>query len=188
MRAIGTTVFALVAVAALPVDAAAKCQATAGEPLLPGYVLIVDGELKGEFEMGEQAAYPPSDEILRMETACLRATGSSDPSARQTALVIITKRGVPRVLKSYLGDLADAQAAYRARTGQYAADLADLDFLASHITVPMEMSVGEGGWWAVATVPGSNSTCHVAVGSATREARFQRGPRAAPGTPVCLSS
>lgn len=188
MRGIGTATLALLAVAAIPSTAAAKCQATTMNPVLPGYALIVDGELRGEYATEEEATYPPSEQILTMEVACLRALRSPDPRARQSAVVVITRRGAPRVLKSYLSDLVEAQADYRERTGEYAADLADLDFLATHITVPMEMSVGEAGWWAVATVPGSNSTCQVAIGSAAREARFQRGPRARPGTPVCLRS
>ena len=187
-KSLSTLPLALLAMAALPTGAEAKCLERAGSPILPGYVLIVDGERIGEYAMDAQADMPPSDEILVMEVTCLRAESAPNPNARQAATVVITRRGAPRLLQSYLRDLVEAQKEFHSIAGAYAEDLEELSFLESHIAIPMAMEVGDGGWFAAATIPGSNSTCHVAVGSATRDPRFQRGPRTSGGKPVCYQT
>lgn len=172
---------ALLALATAPLEAAAKCGPRTGSPVLPGYVFIVDGEVVGEFAMDEQPAYPPSEQVLALRVTCLRARGDADPRARQAAVVVVTKQGAEKMLTSYLDDLVAAQEKHRASTGEYARELADLDFFSSHIEIPLQMDVGDGGFAATATLKGSDAACRVAVGSRATDSRRQR----ARNTPVC---
>lgn len=181
MKALLALSVAVLALAAAPLEAAAKCGPKVGSPLLPGYVLIVDGQLVGEFAMDEQPDYPPAEQILLIEMACLSARGAADPRARQAAVVVVTKRGAEKMLTSYLRDLVAAQEEHRSSMGKYARELADLDFFASRIVIPLEMDVGDGGFAATATLGGSDVACRVAVGSHATDSRLQR----APGRPAC---
>lgn len=184
-QALLTLPVALLAAAAMPSEAAAKCLERAGSPVLPGYVLIVDGDRVGEYAMDANPEMPPSEEILVLSVTCVRAAGDENPAARQAATVVVTKKGASRLLNSYLRDLVAAQEEYRSMTGEYTADLARVGFFDSHIEIPIEMEVGRMGWFAAATVPGSNTTCRVAVGTYARDARFGRGALNRSGKPLC---
>lgn len=187
-RSLATLPLALLAMAALPTGAEAKCLERVGSPILPGHVLIVDGERVGEYAMDAQPDLPRSEEILMMEVTCLRAASAGSPNARQAATVVVTRKGAPRLMQQYLRDLVAAQEQYHSLAGEYAEELADLAFLENHIDIPLTMQANGAGWFAVATIHGSESTCQVAVGTAARDPRFQRARRATPGTPVCFRS
>lgn len=176
-----TVSFALLALAAAPTDAAAKCGATPGGTVLPGYVLIIDGELIGEFAMNEPIAYPPAEQIVHSGVVCLRARGAAEPNTRQAAVVVITKRGAQKVLTSYLRDLVAAQEDHRSSTGEYARGLSELDFLDSHIVLPLEMEVGDTGFAATASLAEAGVACRVALGEEAREPRA----KSESGDPVC---
>lgn len=183
-QALLTLPVALLAAAAMPSEAAAKCLERAGSPVLPGYVLIVDGERVGEYAMDATPEMPPSDEVLVVEVTCLRAAGEN-PEARQAATVVVTRKGASRLLSTYLRDLVAAEEKYRSMSGEYTADLKELAFFESHIQIPLEMEVGDMGWFAAATVPGSNTTCRVTVGTYARDPRFGSGPLSRSGRPFC---
>lgn len=170
---------ALLAIAVTPGTSAAKCVESIGHPVRPGYVLIVDGELMGEYAMGMEADAdrPEPEEIHAIRVTCIDAPRAN--GARQAAVMIVTKRGATRLLTSYLGDLVVEQEKYRARHGSFAPDLATLRFLESRYPVEIDMRVEPAGWTATARVEGLAPLCEVAVGS------VGGGPREASARPRC---
>lgn len=187
----------LVAIAVTPGTAAAKCVESIGHPVRPGYVLIVDGQLIGEYAMGAQADMPPKEEIHSVHVTCIDAPqADAAAGARQAAVTLVTKSGSARLLTTYLSDLVREQEEHRARHGSYAPDLETLGFFRSRVPVALEMRVEEAGWQATARVEGLDPVCTVAVGSAVARERGHRRPggrgvalpRSTPGEPRCASS
>src|SRR5690606_25646721 len=111
---------AAVALATLPASAEAKCIETRSQPVLPGYVYVLDGREIGIFEMDEAPPHPPADEILIVEVACKRATDSDVAGAHRAAVMVVTRTGARELLRSTLHDLAGAMNDHRAATGSFA--------------------------------------------------------------------
>jgi hypothetical protein len=173
---------AIVAIASTPADAAAKCRASPGHRVLPGYVLMVDGKIVGEYAMNASADMPPSEEIVAIEVVCRRApTGDADSWAHQAVVFVLTKGGSPALFQSYLEELVEEQQAHHSRTGEYASDLSDLGFFDWRLPIPLEMEVATTGWSATARIQSLSTICHVAVGSAEPMRRSQRR-----GVPTCF--
>src|SRR5690606_6562740 len=124
----------------------ANCLATGGSPVLPGHVLIVDGDRVGEYTSSPGAGLPPAEEILLRAETCVPAAASGGSDARQAATVVVTKKGASRLLNLYLRDLVAAQEEYRATVGEYTSDLEQLGFFEAHIEIPIEMEIGDMGW------------------------------------------
>jgi hypothetical protein len=156
------------AIAAAPAPAAAKCLESIGHPVLPGYVLVVDGKIVGEYAMNARADLPPAEEVAALSVACIDAPRDGAPGARQVATIVITHSGLPGALRTALAELVQAQGSYRARHGSYAPDLKMLGTSATR-SVPIDMRVGSTGWSAVARIGTLEPVCQVAVGAAAAE-------------------
>lgn len=148
--------------AAAPTNALAKCVERLGHPVLPGYLFIVDGEVVGEYAMGEEAPYPPSEEILVVEVTCRPA----DRSAQQAAVIVVTKSGARTFMQSYLRELVEAQRQHHADHGEYASTPEELDFFAARVDLPIQMEVAQDAWSATLALEGSDIICRVASGGA----------------------
>lgn len=153
---------AALVVAVAPTEALAKCVERIGHPVLPGFVFIVDGQIVGEYAMGDQPPYPPSEQILRLEVTCRLATGPGRSNAQQAAVVVVTKSGARTLLRSYLTDLVEAQRQHRARHGVYASSASELGFFESRVSLPLRIEVSGNAWSATATFEGSDIVCRVA--------------------------
>ena len=164
----------VLASAAAPATAAAKCLESIGHPVLPGYVLVVDGKIVGEYAMNARAELPPAAEVAAVYVACIDAPQDGAPGARQVASIVVTHDGLPRALRTALEDLVRAQESYRERHGSYAPDLTTLGSSAVR-TVPIDMRVGSTGWSAVARIGSREPVCQVAVGEAAAEVRQRAG-------------
>lgn len=150
---------AAAAIAFLPASAAAKCVETASQPVLPGYVYVLDGEVVGVFEMDDSPPHPPAEEILVVEVTCRPAADSGVPRARRAAVLVATRSGASALLSRHLRDLGGALNAHRAETGSFAADLEEMGFFDGRLTVPIELQGGPDRWSATARLEGSNVVC-----------------------------
>jgi hypothetical protein len=171
---------ALLAIAGTAGEAAAKCAESLGRPLLPGYVLIVDGKIVGEYDMDAQAEYPPADQVVSVQMLCRLATTPTGSPAKQAAVVVVTRDGAPSLYRTYLVELVDEQQAYRERTGEFAPDLTTLGFFEQRLPLAIEMEATATGWSATLGGGEAETLCAVAVGSA-RPLR----PRQTQGVPSC---
>lgn len=175
---------------AAPTEALAKCVERIGHPVLPGFVFIVDGQVVGEYAMGEQPPYPPSEQILLLEVTCRPSTDPARSTAQQAAVVVVTKSGARTLLRSYLTDLVEAQRQHRARHGEYASTASELGFFESRVSLPMRIELSRNAWSATATFEGSDIVCTVAsrnAGTARTSLRAGAAPRLAsrPDIPRC---
>ncbi|HEX6070577.1 MAG TPA: hypothetical protein VFZ18_12155 [Longimicrobiaceae bacterium] len=162
------------AIAAAPAPAAAKCLESIGHPVLPGYVLVVDGKVVGEYAMNARADLPPAEKVAALSVACIDSPRDGAPGARQVATIVITHDGLPRALRAALAELVEAQESFRTRHGSYAPDLNVLGVSAAR-SVPIDMRVGSNGWSAVARIGALEPVCQVAVGAAAAEVRQRPG-------------
>ena len=162
------------AIATAPASAAAKCLESIGHPVLPGYVLVVDGKIVGEYAMNARADLPPAAEVAAAYVACVDAPQDGAPGARRVASIVVTHDGLPRALRGALEDLVRAQESYRERHGSYAPDLTTLGSSATR-SVPIDMRVGSDGWSAVARIGALEPVCQVAVGPAAAAVRQRPG-------------
>jgi hypothetical protein len=168
---------ALLGSAASPTSAAAKCRESIGHPVLPGYVLIVDGKVVGEYEMNDgsaKAALPAAGEVASVAVVCIDAPQDGARGARRAATVIVTHDGLPQAFRAALAELVEAQRSYRERHGIYASDLEALGTTPTR-AVPIDMRVGPGGWSAVVRIGTLEPVCQVAVGAAAAEMRLRDG-------------
>jgi hypothetical protein len=178
MRSLSRVVLILsatvLAIAAAPASAAAKCLASIGHPVLPGYVLVVDGKIVREYAMNDRADLPPPEEVAALSVACIDAPRDGAPGARQVATVVVTHDGLPLALRRALTELVEAQESYRTKHGSYAPDLQALGSSATR-SVPIDMRVGSTGWSAVARIGSLEPVCQVAVGAAAADLRQRAG-------------
>lgn len=150
---------ATAAIALLPAAAEAKCIETASQPVLPGYVYVLDGQVVGIFEMSDAPPHPPADEILVVKVTCREAADSGVPRARRAAVLVATRAGAPALLARHLRDLSVALETQRAATGSFAADLREIRFFDGRIAVPTELQADADRWKAVARIEGASVVC-----------------------------
>ena len=158
---------AAAALALLPATAEAKCRELPSQPILPGYAYVLDGQVVGIFDMDEAPPHPPADEILAIETGCIRATDSDVAGARRAAVMVATRAGAQEMLTNTLHELAAAMDHHRASTGSFAADLEELGFFDSQMRIPIQLETRGDRWRAVARIDGAPLRC-VAQGRADR--------------------
>ena len=148
-----------VALAILPTTVHGKCRELPSQPILPGYVYVLDGRVVGTFDMNASPPHPPAEEILVVQVACKRATDSEIPGARRAAVMVATRTGARALLTRTLNELAGAMAGHRAATGAFAADLEEIDFFDSRMTLPIVLETAGDRWGAVAQLDGGSVTC-----------------------------
>jgi hypothetical protein len=174
---------ALAATAATPADAAVKCRTHT----VPGYVMVIDGRLIGEYGMDgtpsspfEQPVLPPTEDILSIEVRCLDVrSGDGEAMVRRSAILVVTKPGAAALLTSTLRDLMAEQARHREASGAYAGSTTALRFFDSRTTVDLAITLTGDGWSATAAMAGLDVVCRVAVDSPVAGAAAE---------PTCASS
>lgn len=155
-----------------------KC--VSGPVTAPGFLMMVDGRMIGEFPIPEVRdgargpifvleEFAPSladAEVLKVETGCREQRDPvTNASTRRATISVFTRDGLPLLMESYLGALVERQEGYRAATGAYADNLAALSFFDSREFIPINMTVTQSGWSATAFIAESPVRCHVIVGS-----------------------
>jgi hypothetical protein len=145
---------------------------------------MVDGVLFGD-SPGVDRTFPADvviadADILDMWVGCLEI--QRDGKTLGVRLIsIITKGGAIGVMRSQLEDLVEAQEAYRAATGAYAQAVAELRFLASHPSPPIDVVVVDGRWTATMRLERDETLC---VGSAVVHADRSSPPEVIAGCQV----
>ena len=154
----------------LPADPATsllKCR----NPLIPGHVTVVDDvvvqDSRSTGKPPGQIADLRQEDVIWVEVRCLRVRSdeTADGWALRSAVVILTKRGAPKVMERQLAELVAEQRTYRARTGRYATSLAELAFLDSRTDIGIKLTVNGDSWSASTAVKGGDSSCRVADGA-----------------------
>lgn len=174
---LGMCVVALATVATAE-DLAAKCS----DATVPGYVLIVNDRVVGEYGMDtampDLSTFATREEIYSITVDC-RTLPSG---ARQPMVLITTKTGYRSVVELHLRELVERQRAWHADGGRYR-ELSEIGFYGSAKgLVPIETTATETGWSGTVRPKGLDLACYVVVGSAAPQR-----PGLQSGVPACFS-
>ena len=155
-----------------------KCNA--GPVTVPGFLMMVDGEIIGDFPAPEVRPGDPGPafnleefaptletaDVLQVEFTCSEHTDPATNSRTlRVTISVLTRSGLPRLMQSYLEALVERQEGYRAAAGGYATHLNALSFYESRILLPIDLRATSTGWSATAFIAESPVRCYVAVGS-----------------------
>jgi hypothetical protein len=132
-------------------------------------LLVVDGQVKGDVTApgpdSTAIAGIKREEILYLSAICLVIT-EAGVKVKRGAIAVITRAGAVQFMKSQLQGLVDQQEEYRARTGEYARNLSNLEFVATRAPLVIDMQGSRGGWSANVTLAGVPTSCGVKVARA----------------------
>ncbi len=157
-------VLAFVTIAGLPNEALAKCGS--GSSVLPGYVVMVDGVVLGEYQTLQSQPDLPleSEEIGAISITCRWVTSEDGTRrSRQQAIVVLSKSGYAEVLESFLREMIPAQEALHAALGRYANSVSELGPYGLSVELPADLAVSDSGWSAITKVRRLEIGCEISV-------------------------
>lgn len=139
-----------------------KCSVTpGGRAVVAGAppLYVIDGIISEYSEVFESLG---PEQIERITISCVDVKEGEHMVGR-TSINVVTKGGVVPALRSHLQRLVERQEEHRTRTSAYATDLAALGFYTGQQPAPIELTVTDAGWSAIARIQQSPAVCRVAV-------------------------
>ena len=154
----------VVSAAALADTTPAKCGGQNTAPLV-----AIDGVITA-LHMDSIMQQVPRENLYSLAIVCMNPQDSTF-NRRQGINVISlwTVQGPAPRVKTALGEIRDAQAAYFAREGRFATTLKEIAFHDPTGRLTVSLDADDKGWTARATVPRLLETCAVSGGAAAPE-------------------